>query len=191
MHKLATATPIRCRCGRLQGQLAQGASVARVACYCIDCQSYAHALGKPELVLDELGGTDVITSLQQHLSFSGDTSTLACLSLSEPWHPALVRRLLFHTGGQHRAQPQGVVCGDRAHLRRIVAHRTRAGVRPARHGGEYAACQGAGAHGRAAHRDDRRRGHRARGRGPARRLLAQDPVLRWRRASAESSSAPC
>lgn len=82
MHKLTEPHPIRCRCGRLQGQLARGTSVARVACYCLDCQTYAHALGRSHEVLDARGGTDVITTVQSQLSFS-DRSTLACLSLSE------------------------------------------------------------------------------------------------------------
>jgi hypothetical protein len=112
MHKLATPHPIRCRCGRLQGQLAQGASVARVACYCIDCQSYAHALGKPEIVLDELGGTAVITSLQQHLSFSGDTSSLACLSLSESgilrWYAACCSTPVANTARNPKVSYVGI-----------------------------------------------------------------------------------
>ncbi len=83
MHTLPVDHPIGCRCGRLRGTLAAGARVARIACYCLDCQTSAHALGQSRVVLDALGGTDVITSLQQHLSFSGDASTLACLSLSE------------------------------------------------------------------------------------------------------------
>lgn len=82
MHKLTEDHPIRCRCGSLHGRIERGASVARVACYCIDCQSYAHALRQPENVLDPEGGTTVIASLQKHVSFD-DRSTLACLSLSD------------------------------------------------------------------------------------------------------------
>jgi hypothetical protein len=81
---------IRCRCGRLRGTLAREAPVSRASCYCRDCQTYAHALGKPEQVLDSHGGTDVVATLQQHLRFTEGATELACLSLSDKgllrWH---------------------------------------------------------------------------------------------------------
>jgi hypothetical protein len=80
---LATDHILRCRCGHLQGTLSHAARVTRMSCYCRDCQAYAHALGNPASVLDRLGGTDVIATLQQYVSFTTGTDTLACLSLTE------------------------------------------------------------------------------------------------------------
>jgi hypothetical protein len=74
---------IRCRCGRLRGTLARQAPVTRATCYCRDCQAYAHALGKPEQVLDALGGTDIVATLAQHLRFTEGRDQLACLRLTD------------------------------------------------------------------------------------------------------------
>jgi hypothetical protein len=77
-----TVSKFQCRCGQLQGTLS-AAGLIHLGCHCRDCQTYAHALGNPAQVLDELGGTDVVTTLQQHLSFTKGKEHLACLSLSD------------------------------------------------------------------------------------------------------------
>jgi hypothetical protein len=77
-----TVSKFQCTCGQLQGSLS-GAALIHLGCHCRDCQTYAHVLGNPDQVLDELGGTDVVTTLQQHLSFTRGKEHLACLSLSE------------------------------------------------------------------------------------------------------------
>ena len=81
--KLAADHPFQCRCGQLAGRLAAGAVYTRATCYCRDCQAYAEALGEPGRILDAHGGTDVVASIQQHVSFTGGTDQLACLSLTE------------------------------------------------------------------------------------------------------------
>jgi uncharacterized protein DUF6151 len=75
--------PIQCKCGRLRGVLSRIARITRVSCYCRDCQAYARALGKPEAVLDSLGGTEVAATLQQYVTFTQGADMLACLSLSD------------------------------------------------------------------------------------------------------------
>ena len=75
------AHKIQCLCGHLQGTLS-AASVTRLNCHCQDCQAYAHALGAAERVLDDHGGTDVVTTLQQYVSITQGQEYLACLSLS-------------------------------------------------------------------------------------------------------------
>jgi hypothetical protein len=77
-----TAHAIRCRCGQLEGLLSTTAGTTHLVCYCRFCQAYAHLLGHPEQVLDELGGTDVVATVQQHLRFTKGTQFLACLSMS-------------------------------------------------------------------------------------------------------------
>ena len=54
-----------------------------MSCYCRDCQAFAHALGNPGAILDKLGGTDIVATLQQYVTFTKGTEALACLSLSE------------------------------------------------------------------------------------------------------------
>jgi Family of unknown function (DUF6151) len=75
--------PLRCRCGTVQGIVAHTERVNRGVCYCRDCQAYAHALGDPKGILDGLGGSDVIATLQQYVTFTKGTDAVACLSLTD------------------------------------------------------------------------------------------------------------
>ena len=45
---------VRCECGKLRGMATdlEPASVNRAVCYCDDCQSFAHFLGRADDVLD-------------------------------------------------------------------------------------------------------------------------------------------
>jgi Family of unknown function (DUF6151) len=79
---LARDDPVRCRCGRIEGAVASAAPLTRVACYCRDCQAYAHALGQANAVLDPFGGTEIVSTIQQHLRFMRGTDQLACMRLS-------------------------------------------------------------------------------------------------------------
>jgi hypothetical protein len=74
--------PLRCECGTLQGYVSHTGSVCRGICYCKDCQAYAHFLGKPGEILDEMGGSDVIATLPQHVTFTQGLESLTCMSLS-------------------------------------------------------------------------------------------------------------
>jgi hypothetical protein len=74
--------PLRCQCGTLQGYVTHTESVCRGICYCKDCQAYAHFLGKPGEILDEMGGSDVIATLPQHVTFTQGLESLTCMSLS-------------------------------------------------------------------------------------------------------------
>ncbi len=74
--------PLRCQCGTLRGHVSHTESVCRGICYCKDCQAYAHFLGKPGEILDEMGGSDVIATLPQHVTFTQGMEQLTCMSLS-------------------------------------------------------------------------------------------------------------
>ncbi|GGC65064.1 DUF6151 family protein [Undibacterium terreum] len=74
---------IQCQCGHLQGVVSPNAGVTRLLCHCQDCQAYAHALEQAERMLNPQGGTDVVTTLQQHVSFTSGAESLACVSLSD------------------------------------------------------------------------------------------------------------
>jgi len=73
---------LQCQCGTLRGYVTHAESVCRGICYCKDCQAYAHFLGKPGEMLDEMGGSDVIATLPQHVTFTQGVEQLTCMSLS-------------------------------------------------------------------------------------------------------------
>lgn len=74
--------PLQCRCGRLKGYVSHPTKAHRGVCYCKDCQAYAHFLGKPGEVLDEMGGTDIVAALPKYVTFTQGLEFLACLSLT-------------------------------------------------------------------------------------------------------------
>jgi hypothetical protein len=75
--------PLRCRCGTLRGTVSHPDEASRGVCYCKSCQAYAHFLGKPADILDEMGGTDVVAILPKYLAFTQGFEALACMSLTE------------------------------------------------------------------------------------------------------------
>jgi hypothetical protein len=74
---------LRCRCGTLRGYVSHPERVSRGVCYCKDCQAYAHFLGNADQILDALGGTDVVATLPQYLTFTQGFEALTCMSLTE------------------------------------------------------------------------------------------------------------
>ena len=70
---------LRCRCGKLRGQVDAGHVAARAVCYCKDCQAYGRFLAPP--VLDPLGGTEVAAALPAAVRFDEGLEHLACMSL--------------------------------------------------------------------------------------------------------------
>ncbi|HEY8360465.1 MAG TPA: DUF6151 family protein [Ramlibacter sp.] len=72
----------QCRCGTVHGEIAQAEGAVRAACYCGDCQAYAHLIGQAPRVLDALGGTEVVATQPRHVRLASGTQGLACLSLS-------------------------------------------------------------------------------------------------------------
>ncbi|MFC5512018.1 DUF6151 family protein [Massilia jejuensis] len=76
------AIPLRCRCGKLQGELDVSKVAARAVCYCKDCQAFARFLKAEDLVLDASGGTEVEAALPAAVRFTSGLEHLACMSLS-------------------------------------------------------------------------------------------------------------
>ena len=74
---------IQCRCGAFSGQISNTHLAIRAVCYCKDCRTYAVHLGRPQAILDEIGGTDVVATQARHVALTGGIEHLACLSLSE------------------------------------------------------------------------------------------------------------
>ena len=73
---------LRCRCGKLQGEVDTARIAARAVCYCKDCQAFARFLKAEEAVLDASGGTEVEAALPAAVRFTGGLEHLACMSLS-------------------------------------------------------------------------------------------------------------
>lgn len=73
---------IQCDCGRLKGALDQQAVVNRCVCYCADCQAFARFLGREKEILDEQGGTEIIQTTPDNVTFSEGAGNLACMKLT-------------------------------------------------------------------------------------------------------------
>jgi hypothetical protein len=73
---------LRCRCGKVEGRVADasGAAVNRIVCYCDDCQAFAHQLGRAD-VLDVNGGSDIVQVAPAALEFVLGTEHIAGLRL--------------------------------------------------------------------------------------------------------------
>lgn len=105
--------PIRCRCGSLEGTLASPQRAARAICYCRDCQAFARFLGRPELTLDRLGGTDIVATRPDFLRFTRGADQLRCMSLSEKgllrWYTACCRTPIGNTPRDPKFPYVGIV----------------------------------------------------------------------------------
>ena len=62
----------------------------RIVCYCDDCQSFAHFLGRANEVLDVHGGTDIFQVSPAFFEFQEGVDQLACIRLTPKgllrWH---------------------------------------------------------------------------------------------------------
>lgn len=73
---------LQCTCGKVRGEILQPRRAMRAVCYCRDCQTYAHLLGRARQVLDPIGGTDVIATAASNVAITAGREHLACVSLS-------------------------------------------------------------------------------------------------------------
>lgn len=75
---------LRCFCGELEGVATRVSPAVgtHVVCYCDDCQTFQHAIGQAERVLDEHGGTEIFQMSAGQLSISKGLERLSCLRLS-------------------------------------------------------------------------------------------------------------
>lgn len=73
---------LECTCGEVKG-VARGVSprtVNRVICLCVDCQAFAHHIGRADL-LDAWGGSDIIQVAPSTVAFHEGTDRIAALRL--------------------------------------------------------------------------------------------------------------
>lgn len=103
----------QCRCGKLQGEIAQPAPALRAVCYCRDCQAYAHLLGEPQRVLDAQGGTDIVAMQSSNVRLTAGQEWLACLSLSPRgllrWYAGCCRTPIANTPRDWKLPYAGMV----------------------------------------------------------------------------------
>ncbi len=81
-----TSLPIRCTCGEVHGTLegvADGRVGLRLSCLCVDCQTYAHLLGRADEILDADGGTDVVQVAPARVRIDEGLRNLRCTRLTD------------------------------------------------------------------------------------------------------------
>ena len=77
------ATIVRCECGKFQAEVTdvRASTGGRAVCYCDDCQSFLHHIGRAEL-LDKNGGTEVIPTFPSSIKITAGREQLRCTRLS-------------------------------------------------------------------------------------------------------------
>lgn len=75
--------PIRCSCDATLGVLRSISprTANRGRCYCDDCQTFAHFLGRANEVLDEHGGTQVLQTSPKRFELHRGREQVACVQL--------------------------------------------------------------------------------------------------------------
>ena len=137
---------LRCRCGKLRGQVDTARVAARAVCYCKDCQAFGHFLGPG--ALDAAGGTEVAATLPAAVRFDAGLEHLACMSLSPKglyrWYASCCRTPVGTTPRDRRTSYVGVIraCLDASpeEMDRLLgplgAHvNTKSATRPVKPGG--------------------------------------------------------
>jgi hypothetical protein len=97
---------LSCRCGALRGTVDGAAPHQRIACYCADCQAYAHFLHRPGEYLDERGGTHVILTVPGAIALTAGAEQLAAMRMTPKgpirWYAACCRTPIANTGLSHK-----------------------------------------------------------------------------------------
>ena len=76
---------LSCECGTVTGvaeNVTQRSSI-RLACYCSDCQAFAHELGAADRVLNRHGGTEIFQVAPSRVQINQGHDHIACMKLSE------------------------------------------------------------------------------------------------------------
>jgi len=107
---------LACSCGAVRG-VVRDLSLQRgnhLVCYCDDCQSFAHALGRAAEVLDAHGGTEILQTSPARVSIEKGNEHLACLRLRPNgllrWYADCCRSPLGNTQAAGRVPFVGLFC---------------------------------------------------------------------------------
>ncbi|WP_152460905.1 DUF6151 family protein [Palleronia sp. THAF1] len=72
---------LTCRCGETEWVI-NTAGGTHVVCHCADCQTFATHLSPDQVPTDPAGGTHLLQTLPDHVTFLKGTENLGCLRLS-------------------------------------------------------------------------------------------------------------
>src|SRR5579863_6166320 len=105
--------PLQCRCGKIQGWVADAHRANRVVCYCRDCQAFARVLGQANLTLDAQGGSDIVQTLPKNVTFTAGADALACLRLTDKgmvrWYADCCKTPIGNTLENHKISFVGLL----------------------------------------------------------------------------------
>ncbi len=74
--------PLRCRCGAVTGHGDTAGGGFHSVCYCDDCQAFAHAIGRAD-ILDAWGGSELWQAPPSQIRITKGVDQLRCLRLSD------------------------------------------------------------------------------------------------------------
>ena len=100
------AHPLECRCGTVRGLVENGRRANPIVCYCQDCKAFAHFLGRADEILDERGGSEVVQTLPQYVTFTQGAERLTCIRLSQSgplrWYATCCNAPIGNTAASRR-----------------------------------------------------------------------------------------
>ncbi len=86
----------------------------RVVCYCADCQSFAHFLGRASEILDARGGTDIFQTSPARVAITQGRERLACMRLTPKgllrWYADCCRTPIGNTATTPEIPFVGLIC---------------------------------------------------------------------------------
>lgn len=104
---------LACRCGGLRGHVDLSGVSNRAICHCRSCQAFARYLGKPESILDEAGGTEVVQVAASRVRLDHGLQHLAVVKLGEGgmlrWFASCCRTPIGNTTANPRLGFVGLV----------------------------------------------------------------------------------
>jgi hypothetical protein len=112
---MPTDVEIRCACGKVRGIVSkvEPGEGNRGICYCDDCQSFAHFLGRADTILDERGGTPIFQIAVGRITFTQGSEHLACMRLTPKgllrWYAGCCRTPIGNTSATPAIPTVGLV----------------------------------------------------------------------------------
>ena len=85
-----------------------------MVCYCDDCQSFAHFLGRADRLLDAHGGTEIFQTSPARVELTSGAQCLACVYLREGsgllrWYSACCQTAIGNTLANHKDPFVGLI----------------------------------------------------------------------------------
>lgn len=104
---------IECQCGNLKGSLGSVKHYIHCVCYCTDCQAFPRFLGRENEALDDAGGTELIQTTPDNVTFTEGSDNLACLRLTSKglmrWYASCCNTPIANTPSNYNMPFVGLV----------------------------------------------------------------------------------